>query len=133
VTARELALRREVMLAFAATGDPPAVADQPALRALAERHVVVLDEPGDDGPPRILMAHPFAGHREGARVDAPGRSWWGNCAWDALGIVAALGLREATIAADGLSLTVRDGDVAGDALFHVAIPARRWWDDIADT
>ncbi|MEA2340320.1 MAG: hypothetical protein QOG11_397, partial [Solirubrobacteraceae bacterium] len=129
MTGRELALRREVMLAFAATGGPPAVGDQPALRTLAERHVVVLGEAGADGAPRIVMAHPFAGHREGARVDAPGRSWWGNCAWDALGIVAALGLREATIAADGLSLTVRDGDVAGDALFHVAVPARRWWED----
>jgi hypothetical protein len=94
---------------------------------------VVLGEADDAGAPRIVMAHPFAGHPEGARVDAPGRSWWGNCAWDALGIVAALGLREATIAADGLSLTVRDGDVAGDALFHVAVPARRWWEDIADT
>ncbi|MEA2306810.1 MAG: hypothetical protein QOH43_4090 [Solirubrobacteraceae bacterium] len=133
MTGRELALRREVMLAFAATGDPPAVADQPALRALAERHVVVLDDAAV--PPRILMAHPFAGHREGARVDAPGRSWWGNCAWDALGIVAALGLQEATIHADGLTLAVRDGEVdaGGGALFHVAVPARRWWEDIADT
>jgi hypothetical protein len=133
VTGPELALRREVMLAFAATGRPPAVADQPSLRALAERHIVVLDDA--HVPPRIRMAHPFAGHRDGARVDAGERAWWGNCAWDALGIVAALGLREARISADGLSLVVREGDVdaGGDALFHVAVPARHWWDDIADT
>ena len=50
---------------------------------------------------RIVMAHPFAVHRTGARVDAGGHTWWGNCAWDGLGIVAALGLREATVTSTG--------------------------------
>ena len=68
------ALRRAIMESFAATGTPGEHGD---VRALAEQHVVVLD---DDG--RILMAHPFAAHHDGARVDAQGRTWWGNCAWD---------------------------------------------------
>jgi hypothetical protein len=79
------------------------------------------------------MAHPFAAHRDGARVDAGGRTWWGNCAWDALGIVAALGLRDATIASGGVTLAVRDGRVDDGALFHVAVPARDWWADIGFT
>ena len=72
------------------------------------------------------MAHPFAAHRDATRVDAGGRTWWGNCAWDGLGIVAALGLRDATVTSDGL--TTED-----DVVFHVAVPARDWWADIGHT
>jgi Alkylmercury lyase len=125
----DLALAREIYAAFAATGTPPpAAAGDERLRALAERHVVVL---GDDG--RILMAHPFAAHRGGARVRSGARVWWGNCAWDALGIVAALGLDEATVDDGRTRLDVRGGRAHGDALFHVAVPARAWWDDIGFT
>jgi hypothetical protein len=115
VTERELALRQEIFAAFAETGAAPPVADLPTLRALAHQHVVVLDD-----HERILMAHPFAAHADGTRVEAGGRTWWGNCAWDAYGIVAALGLEDATITPDG-------------ELFHVAVPARDWWADIGFT
>ena len=123
-----LDLRAEIFRAFAATGAPPDVPDSPDLRALAERHVVVLD----DGA-RIRMAHPFAAHHDGARVDSGGRTWWGNCAWDAFGIVAALGLEDATITAQDIDLQVSGGEIEGDAVFHVLVPARRWWDDIGFT
>jgi hypothetical protein len=79
------------------------------------------------------MAHPFAAHHEGARVDSGDRTWWGNCAWDAFGIVAALGLEEATITAQDIELHVRGGAIEGDAVFHVLVPARHWWDDIGFT
>src|SRR5215210_9500558 len=128
MTERELALRRAIFAAFADTGQPPPVHDVATLHSLADRHVVAL---GDDG--EIAMAHPFAAHRTGARVDSGGRSWWGNCAWDGLGIVAAFGLREATVTAQGVEVRVRDGEPLDDALFHVAVPARRWWDDVAFT
>jgi hypothetical protein len=128
MTERELALRREIMVAFAETGEPPAVDDRPTLEALVERHVVVL---GDDGG--ITMAHPFSAPGGNARIDASGRTWWGNCAWDALGIVAALGLPEATIANNGMTVRVRDGRVLDDAVFHVSVPARHWWDDVEYT
>jgi len=121
VDAHDLDLRRQILASFAATGAPPDLAGAD-LTSLAEQHVVAL---GADG--RILMAHPFAAHHEGARVDAAGRTWWGNCAWDAFGIIAALGLADATITAQGLTLP---GD---DAVFHVLVPARRWWDDIGFT
>ena len=128
MTDRELALRAEIMRSFAATGAPPEVAPSDELHALAARHVVVLDGGG-----RIVMTHPFAAHEEGARVDAGGRTWWGNCAWDALGIVAALGLGDATVTAQDVTLRVRDGEPLDDAVFHVAVPARHWWDDIGHT
>jgi hypothetical protein len=122
VTTEQLALRRTIFDVFAATGDPPPLPDSPELRALEAAHVVVLD---DDA--RILMAHPFAGHRDGARVDAGGRTWWGSCAWDGFGIVHALGLRDARITAQGIR-----ADEPG-VVFEVAVPAARWWDDITHT
>ena len=127
MTERELALRREIMLAFAETGEPPAVADRETLDNLADQHVVVHD----DG--RIVMAHPFAAPGADARVESDGRTWWGNCAWDGLGIVAALGLREATVTSTGVTVEVSDGEVEPGPVFHVEVPARHWWDDIAHT
>ena len=125
----DLLLARAIHAAFAATGAPPPIAPgDERLRRLAERHVVALDGDG-----RILMAHPFAAHRDGARVTSGDREWWGNCAWDAFGIVVALGLAEATVASDGIELDVRDGRAEGDVIFHVAVPARAWWDDIGFT
>jgi hypothetical protein len=124
VTEDELTLRRRIFVAFAQTGAPPALGDAeaPVLRGLADHHVVALD---DDGA--LLMAHPFAAHRDGARIDAGGRTWWGNCAWDAYGIKAALGLGEdATITSGGVL-------AAPGAVFHVLVPAARWWDDVAYT
>jgi Alkylmercury lyase len=123
VTGPELELRRTIMVAFAETGSPPPAAelDRELLRRLADRHVVVLDAAGE-----VLMAHPFAAHREGAEVEAGGRTWWGNCAWDGLGIAAALGLDDARVTSGGVV-------AAPGAVFHVAVPAARWWDDIAHT
>ena len=129
MTDEQLALRAEILRSFAATGAPPVRPDSPDLRALADHHAVVLDADG-----RILMAHPFAAHTRGARVDADGRTWWGNCAWDGFGIVHALGLPDATITAQGIAVRVRAGvpEEAG-VRFAVPRPAARWWDDIADT
>ena len=126
MTAEELALRARIFSAFAQTGGPPEVEDGPALRSLADRHVVVLD---DDA--RVVMAHPFAAERDGAtRVDGRGRTWFGNCAWDGLGIVAALGLDDATVTSTGVAVRVRDGVPLDDAVFHVVVPARQWWEDV---
>lgn len=123
MTEQELTARRKIMLAFAERGaPPPAVGFDPAvLRALAEQHVVVLDEAGE-----ILMAHPFAAHDDGATVSSGGRTWRGNCAWDAYGIAAALDVQQPAIESRGV--------VPGpDVVFHVEVPAARWWADVAYT
>lgn len=123
-------LRLRIFESFASTGAPPTeIDDREGLEALAAEHVVVLDERDE-----IVMAHPFAAHRDGARVEADGRTWWGSCAWDALGIVAALRLRDAVVTdASGISVRVRDGVPIDDALFHVLVPARHWWEDVGFT
>jgi hypothetical protein len=121
VDAHDLQLRRRIFESFAATGAPPDPLED--LTSLAEQHVVALDDAG-----RILMAHPFAAHQDGARVQTPdGRTWWRNCAWDGFGIIAALHLENATITAQDLRIP---GD---DVVFHVLVPARHWWDDIGFT
>ena len=130
MTARELATRRTIFESFASTGAPtdPASLDADVLASLERQHVVVLREG------RVWMAHPFAAHRLGTRVAAPdGREWWGNCAWDGLGIVAALGLSDAAVTSGDVTVRVAGGEPVDDALFHVAVPARHWWDDIEHT
>jgi hypothetical protein len=127
VDAHLLDARRQIFEAFAAGDEPPRL-DAAVLRALEEKHVVVLRDGG------VWMAHPFAAHRWGTRVAAPdGREWWGNCAWDGLGIVAALGLGDALVESGDVTLHVRDRVVLNNALFHIAVPARHWWDDIEHT
>lgn len=130
MTPEALVARRAIVRSFASTGEPPAIGDfdREVLAELEQLHVIVLV----DG--RIHMAHPFAGHHDGTRVTAPdGRTWWGNCAWDGLGIVAALGLSDASVESGGITLHVGDGEVVGDARFHIAVPARDWWTDIQHT
>jgi hypothetical protein len=70
---------------------------------------------------------------------ADGRAHYGNCVWDALGVIAMLGRDGdvATVCADceaPLTLTVRAGALQPtDAVVHFAVPAARWWEDIVFT
>ena len=72
-------------------------------------------------------------------MQAAGREWFANCAWDAFGICAALHVdgRIETACPDcgePLTIAVRDGHPDDPSLlFHCLVPARRWWDDIAFT
>ena len=103
-----------------------------SLRRLAAERLLVLAP----GTPYVWMANPFSALPTPYTVESGGRSWYGNCVWDALGIVAMHG-------GDG---TVRTRcpdcqeplsvEVAGGALVEprgtvrFAVPARHWWDDI---
>ena len=129
MTGEQLALRAEIFRAFAATGAPPELPDSPDLRALAERHVVVLDGDG-----RIRMAHPFAAtRRRGAgrrgRAHVVGQLRLGRLRDRARARAA-----DATITAQGIAVRVAAAcPRTTGAVFDVAVPAARWWDDIADT
>jgi Alkylmercury lyase len=108
-----------------------------AYHRLHDAHAVVL-QPGTD---MIRMLNPFSAVETPHRVEAGGRSWFGNCAWDAFGIPAALHEDEARIESacpdcgERLDLELRDGELArgDDLLVHFVVPARRWWDDIGFT
>ena len=87
----------------------------------------------------IRMANPFSAVPTAYRVNAGGRWWYANCAWDAFGVCAALhvdGRIEASCADCGEPLTIEVRDEQPDdatLLFHCLVPAVRWWDDIVFT
>jgi hypothetical protein len=72
-------------------------------------------------------------------VFAADRWWFGNCAWDAFGILAALHVngRIETSCADCGDLIVIGviGQLPDDTglKFHCLVPASRWWDEITFT
>ncbi len=140
-------LRHLVYRTFLETGAAPAATQlaaelnasteevQDALESLEAEHALVL-APATSGT--IWMAHPFSNVPTDYRVVANGRSWWANCAWDALGIVS-LQHRDADIqsrcacCAEPIALTARDGVIRGQALLHFVVPPRRFWENVAYT
>jgi hypothetical protein len=117
---------RKVGLEVAAVGE--------SFERLAAARALVLDEHGE-----ILMAPPFSAVPTGFKVEAGSRSWWGNCIWDALGILVMLRRDGRVLASCGdcgraMTLVVaRGGLQPAEGLAHFAVPARRWWDDIVFT
>jgi Alkylmercury lyase len=104
-----------------------------SLRRLAASHLLVLAP----GTSNVWIAPPFCAVPTDFRVRADGRTYWGICIWDALGIPAALHA-DATITArcgdcgDELGLDVQEGRlVRGEGIVHFAVPAIQWWENIA--
>jgi Alkylmercury lyase len=106
-----------------------------AWRRLHDAHALVLD----GGTGEIRMANPFSTVPTPYRVEAAGRSWYGNCAWDAFGICAALqadGRVETTCpdCGDPIAVELRGARPDDESLvFHCLVPAAHWWDDIVFT
>jgi hypothetical protein len=104
-------------------------------RRLHDAHALVLN----DATAEIRMAHPFSAVPTSYRVQAGGRWWYANCAWDAFGICAALhtdGLIETSCpdCGDPLRIEVADQRPSDESLvFHCLVPARDWWSDIGFT
>ena len=103
-----------------------------SLHRLAGDHILVVSPDSS----AILMAAPFSSVPTSFEVSAVERSWWANCAWDALGIPAMLNC-DARIRAscadcgDELTVEVVGGSVSDNGeIVHFAVPAAHWWDDI---
>jgi Alkylmercury lyase len=107
--------------------------------ALERLHMKRLLVPEPGNPSRIRIAPPFSGVETAFRVNVQDKVYYANCAWDALGIAAALQIDAIIEAADGYSgesmiLEVRNGQpVPQSCVIHFAVPAARWWDDILYT
>ena len=106
-----------------------------AVKGLAAGKVLIL-APNDGN---IWAANPFCAVPSGFRVEAGGKTYWGICIWDALGICAALG-RDAVISAPcgdcgaPMRLEVQDGTLRhSEGIIHFAVPAHHWWDNIGFT
>ena len=101
-----------------------------SLRRMHDAHMLVLQPTGE-----ILMANPFSAVPTPFLAEVGGRRWFGNRIWDALGIIATLHADGRVLASCGSSgermeLSVSDGVLAGQGIVHLALPARRWWEDI---
>lgn len=97
-------------------------------------HALLLDKDG-----AIRMLWPFSGIPTAFRVTANKRSYWANCAWDAVGIPAALH-SDAVIQAsfaypeEKVTLHVEANTVIPDNyLVHFPLPVSRWYDDLIYT
>lgn len=115
-------------------------------KELHNRHAFLLE-------PRTLtirMANPFSGIPTDFKVHANGKTYNANCAWDMLGIPAALhsdAVIEAvcTESRDSVQLEIQNGNIAqggvlaaedGGAstlLAHFPLPFVRWYDDLVFT
>jgi len=145
--ALSLRVRNHVYQRFVALGRPPS-ADEVAgelgleredvelvLRRLHDAHALVL-EPDSVA---IRMLNPFSCVPTPHRVQAGGRSWFANCAWDALGIPAALGVdghvsSSCPDCGEAIQIEVRGRRAVPDSVpVHLQVPAARWWDDIVFT
>ena len=105
-----------------------------AYERLNDRHALFLTP----GSPDVRMAHPFSGVPTKFRVEAGDHTYWANCAWDALGIPAALHADARVEAPLGNSGSIRFGIEAGllqgwDGFVHFPLPFRRWYDDLIET
>ena len=117
-------------------GVPPEAVEA-AYRRLHDARALVL-APGSN---EIRMLNPFSAVPTPHVVEAGGRTWFANCAWDALGIPGALHLDAGRVSSecpdcgDRLELELRGGELVdgADTLVHFVVPARRWWEDIGFT
>jgi hypothetical protein len=148
VEAFDLDVRRHVYFGIVANGHPPTVTETAAAfermvpeveasyRRLHDAHALVLHPASVD----IRFANPFCFVPTPHLVRAGGRAWTGTCAWDALGIPAALHIdgeieSECACCGEPATLRVVNGELVegADLLVHILVPARRWWDDIGFT
>ena len=132
---------------FAETTCPPRVDETASYFALTheeaseayvelhQRHALFL-KPGTH---EIFMANPFSGVETQFKVRADGKTYFANCAWDSLGIPAALhtdAAIEASCAQSGepIRLSVSGEQVReSNVLVHFLIPFREWYNDLTST
>ncbi|HJQ49970.1 MAG TPA: organomercurial lyase [Gaiellaceae bacterium] len=138
----DLELRRRTYAFFVEHGRAPSAGELGApaevlegWRRLHAEHALVLNPAADE----LRMLNPFSAVPTAYRVHARGRWWYGNCAWDAFGICAALqtdGRIETSCpdCGEALAVEVRTGRPDDESLlFHCLVPAAHWWDDIVFT
>jgi hypothetical protein len=141
------AVRAFVYQYLAETTHAPSVADVAAHFQLSDeeasglfdelnaRHAFFL-EPGTHD---IRIANPFSAIPTDFVVQARGHAYYANCAWDSLGVAAALhsdATIRATYAKDDapLTLAIRDGQVTHpEAVVHLLVPFREWYKDMVFT
>jgi len=124
----------QVMVEFALSRDEATE----VLRDLdAARHIALVK-----GTARILMAFPFSAIATPFRVMARGRSYFANCAWDAIAFHAMLGSDVVVESfchhcAAPIRIELRDGRATRvdppDSIVYLSLRPTEWWSDIITT
>lgn len=142
----DLRVRHAIYRSFAEGGIPfsATVADRLQLppdevrRAYARLHdqrAIVLDPQSQE----VRMALPFSAVPTPHCVTSGDRSWFANCAWDALAIPSLVEADARIVSSCGdceapMIYRVQGGSLRdAGGVIHFAVPAARWWDDIAYT
>lgn len=103
----------------------------------AARHIALVK-----GTARILMAFPFSAIATPFRVAANGRSYFANCAWDAIAFHAMLGTNVRVDSfchhcAQPIEVELRGGEATHvdppESLVYLALRPTEWWSDIITT
>ena len=106
-----------------------------AYTRLRAQRVLVLEADGAS----IRMAPPFSGVPTQHVALVEGKRYFANCAWDALGVIAALqktGEVHSRCEQSGEPLYLEvglEGPTPSTWLFHCLVPVAKWWDDIGFT
>jgi hypothetical protein len=106
-----------------------------AFARLRAKRVLLLEPDGQT----IRMAPPFSGVPTQHTVTVGRQTYFANCAWDALGIPAALNQTAIVHSSCGqsgapLRLSVGvNGPEPSSWVFHCQVPAAKWWDDLIFT
>ncbi len=141
------AVRLQIYRHFAERGQAPTAAEVaarlgqplPAVEAsyqrLAAGRAIVLAP----STLNIWMAHPFSAVPTPYPVTTAHRSYWANCAWDALNLSALLGVDSHTVTRCPdceaiLTVRIEGGAlVPTEGMIHFAVPPRRFWENIGFT
>lgn len=133
---------------FATTTRAPSLADvaqhlnlstDEVQAAFDELHQKRLLVPEPDDRSRIRMAPPFSAIPTTFKVTVAAKMYFAPCAWDSIGIPAALNADGMVRAQDGhtrepITLVIREGSPKPTpCIIHIAVPAAHWWDDIIYT
>jgi len=104
-------------------------------KELHNRHAIFLDLE----TLTVRMANPFSGVPTDFKVHVNRRTYYANCAWDMLGIPAALH-RDAVIEAkftesnDPVQIETKNGQISNpQLLIHFPLSFSRWYDDLVFT
>jgi len=87
----------------------------------------------------VRMANPFSGVPTDFKVHANGKTYFANCAWDMLGIPAAIHTdvvieAKCTESNESVQLEVKDGQVSdSNLLVYFHLPFAQWYDDLIFT
>ncbi len=140
-------VRLEIYGHFLRKGRPPTVGEAArklheaehevgaAYRRLEAARVIVLAP----GTLNVWMANPLSAVPTPFAVEAEDRFFWGNCIWDAFGVLAMLGCdgRVETGCGDcqePIALNVVGGELEPtEEVAHFAVPAARWWENVGFT